>query len=365
MPLTRLIPILDGLIDDGRLAGWVAGIHEPGMTRIVTAGRRHLDGPTMDEDSLFALTSSTKPIAGALALRLVELGALAMDDPVNPWLPELAGMKVLVHPDGPLDNTVPAERPITLRHLLTMTPGFGWVREGGPLQAAMEVQHLGPGPFAPPLRPDEYLARLGDLPLANQPGELWRYHTSSDVLGILLSRATGRSVSDLLEEHVTGPLKMADTGFTGDPARLTTVYDSGPAGELVPFRVPDRYLVSPPQFESLAAGMVASAPDYLRFLAALANDGAPILEVASALAMRTDQLTPQQRLGAQGTLEEGCGWGHHVEVRPDHSIGWAGGFGTIGYANPRQGRAAVLFTAKSVGSAAVHTAFDAFWSVLD
>lgn len=326
--LDGLADTLDRLVDEGALAGWAAGVRDDGTSRLAAGGRRAAEEPA-------PIASCTKPMAGALTLRLVELGVVALDDPVAPWLPELAEPRVLARPGAPLDDTVPAQRPITLRHLLAMTPGFGWVDEGGPLAEAMAAQQVAPGPHAPPMPPDEYLRRLGGLPLASQPGEVWRYHTSSDVLGVLLARVTGRPVRDLLREHVTGPLGMTDTDF--------------PAGA---------------EFESLATGLTSTVPDELLFLAALAEGGGPILERASVRAMCTDQLTASQRSATAGLLAEGCGWGHHVEIRPDGLVGWAGGLGTLGYADTRRGRAAALFTWQGMDTAGTMEAFDAFWGLL-
>lgn len=325
-PLIALTRALDRLVAEGALDGWAAGVREGGRTRLAAGGRRGPEEPA-------PIASNTKPLAGVLTLRLAELGALDLDDPVAPWLPELAAPQVLVRPDGPLDDTVPARTPITARHLLTMTAGFGWV-ESGPLAAAMAEREVAPGPFAPPMGPEEYLRRLGGLPLADQPGAAWRYHTSSDVLGVLLARRTGRSVRALVAEHVTGPLGMTATDFPADIA-----------------------------FESLATGLTSTVPDQLLFLAALAGGGPPVLTAESARALGTDQLTPAQRRTAGDFLGEGCGWGHHVEVRPDGLVGWAGGLGTIGYADPGSGRAAALFTWQGVDHPGTQRAFAEFWQL--
>lgn len=327
-PLDRLAHTLDRLVDDGALEGWAAGVRADGTTTLAAGGRRAADEPA-------SIASCTKPMAGALTLRLVELGVVALDDPVAAWLPELAEPRVLVRPDASLDDTVAADRPITLRHLLAMTPGFGWVSEDGPLADAMAAAQVAPGPDAPPMSPDEYLRRLGGLPLADQPGALWRYHTSSDVLGVLLARATGRPVRDLLREHVTGPLGMTETDFPADAA-----------------------------FESLAAGLRSTVPDQLLFLGALADGGGPVLEPGSLREMCTDQLTASQRRGTTELLGDGSGWGHHLEVRPDGLVGWAGGLGTIGYAAPGRRRAAALFTWQGMDTAGTQAAFETFWDLL-
>lgn len=362
--LDDLAPTLDRLVDDGQLAGWVAGVADGAGQTIRTGGARSLDGRPMTEGTQFALSSNTKPIAGALAVRLVELGTLELDEALDPWLPELADPRVLVSPEADLTATVPAARPITLRHLLTMTPGFGWVSEPGPLATAISTRQLEPGPWGPPMRPDEYMTLLGTLPLANHPGTAWRYHTSSDVLGVLLARATGKSISTLLDEHVLRPLGMTDTTFTGDPDRMAVAYGPGDEGGLAPFRVPPGTYTAAPAFESLAAGLVSTIPDQLTFLRSLVG-GATVLSQQSLESMRTDVLSDEQRRTAQGFIEADCGWGLNIEIRPTGLIGWAGGLGTIGYADPETGRAAFLATQVSFDAPGTATAFDRFWELFD
>ncbi len=363
--LTALAETCDRLVDRGELAGWVAGVVTAGGQDIRVGGHRALDGPSMTADTQFAMSSSTKPIGGVLALRLVEQGVIGLDEPVRQWLPELAEPCVLTAPSAALDDTVAAERPITLRHLLTMTPGFGWVSEEGPLADALGEREIAPGPWGPPMSPDEFVSRLAALPLANQPGTAWRYHTSSDVLGVLLARAAGQSVAELLAEHVLGPLRMGDTSFVGDPSRMATVFGPGDDGGLAPFPVPSGTYTEAPPFESLAAGLVSTVPDQLAFLGSLSGAGPAILSAESLTAMGADHLTEEQRRTAEGFLDPGCGWGHHVEVRPGGPIGWAGGLGTIGYADPLTGRAAFLATQVSFDGPGTGTAFEEFWSLLD
>ncbi|GAB3820925.1 serine hydrolase domain-containing protein [Tessaracoccus terricola] len=353
---------LDSLVADGRLVGYVLGVREGDTSSVVAGGTRALGGPAMPPDAQFPLTSNTKPIGGVLAMRLVELGVLALDEPVDEHLPELAHPRVLARPDGPLDEVVVAERPITLRHLLTMTAGFGWM-ETGPLAEAMAEQQVSPGPYPPPMSPDEYLRRLGQLPLAGQPGQHWRYHNSSDVLGVLLARATGAAVSELLAEHVTGPLGIPDTGFVGDPERMPTGYGADAAGNLEPLTHPGEVFTRAPAFESLACGLVSTVADYLEFLPVLA-EGRPVISRGSAIQMATDQLTPAQRDSAAGFLEPGCGYGFQVETRPDGSVGWSGGLGTIGYTNPLTGKSAALFTPQSYEAPGTAKAFEQLWQLL-
>mgnify|MGYP002653884960 CR=1 FL=1 len=163
--LEDLTRTLDRLLDAGELTGWAVGVADADGASVRVGGTRSPGGAPMTPDTQVALSSSTKPIGGVLALRLVELAALSLDEPVAPWLPELAEPRVLVGPEADLTATVPAERPITLRHLLTMTPGFGWVSEPGPLADALAREQVAPGPFCPPMSPDDFMSRLGSVPL--------------------------------------------------------------------------------------------------------------------------------------------------------------------------------------------------------
>lgn len=353
---------LDALVDAGRLTGYVCGVRQDGRSRIVAGGTRSLGGPALDPDAVFPLSSNTKPVGGVLALRLVELGVLALDDPVATYLPELSAPRVLARPGGPIDRTVPASRPITLRHLLTMTAGFGWAGEGSPLSEAMSERQVAPGPYAPPMAPDEYLRLLGALPLADQPGRGWLYHTGSDVLGVLLARATGATVSELVAEHVTGPLGLADCGFTADPDRLPTSYGFGPDGDLRALDTRSRF-DHPPRFESLACGLVSTVADYLAFLDVLV-DGGTVLGAQYVEEMATDHLTARQRAAAEGFVGPGCGYGIQVEIRPDGAVGWAGGLGTIGYVDRRTGRCAAVFTTQSYDVPGTADALDSVWALL-
>lgn len=364
--LEALAPALDALVDDGRLVGWVAGVHDVDDAPVLASGgSRSADGPAMATDTVFAIASCTKPIAAVLALRLVELGVLELDSPIARWLPEFAAPRVLVSPDAPLTHTVPAQAPITLRHLLTMTPGFGWIAELGPLVAAMGAASLAPGPFPPPMDADEYVSRLAALPLANQPGTAARYHTSSDLLGVLLVRATGQPVADLLREHITHPLGLRDTGFVGDAARMATIHSASEAGDLTPLPLPEGMFTTAPRFESLATGLTSTVGDQLAVLASLVGVGPALLSPACVESMRSNHLSTDQRATAEDILDPGCGWGLNVEVRPSGIFGWAGGLGTIGYADPTTGRAAALATQVTVDASGTAAAFDAFWSLFE
>ena len=164
---------------------------------VVAAGVASVDGDPMRDDAIMRIKSMTKAITSVAALRLVEAGRLGLDKSLEEWLPELADRRVLTSPTAPLDDTVAAHRPITLRHLLTMGSGYGMEFGDSPLQKAMAHNGTEAGPDPVTLGADEWLARLAELPLAFQPGEGWRYHHSFAVLGILMARLTGRPLGGI------------------------------------------------------------------------------------------------------------------------------------------------------------------------
>ena len=146
---------------------------------VVAAGVASVDGDPMRDDAIMRIKSMTKAITSVAALRLVEAGRVGLDQSLEEWLPELADRRVLTSPTAPLDDTVPAHHPITLRHLLTMGSGYGMEFGDSPLQKAMADNGTEAGPDPVTLGADEWLARLAELPLAFQPGEGWRYPTRS------------------------------------------------------------------------------------------------------------------------------------------------------------------------------------------
>src|SRR5437588_786841 len=152
-------------------------------------------------------------------------GTLQLDEPVDRLMPELADRKVLRQLDSALEDTVPANRVITVRDLLTFRMGTGIVFAPPgtyPIQVAMEELELGQGPPQPsvPPEPDEWIRRLGTLPLVHQPGERWMYNTGADVLGVLIARSSGRPFEAFLRERLFDPLGMRDTGFGVPEGRL-------------------------------------------------------------------------------------------------------------------------------------------------
>lgn len=364
--------VTEAQVASGRFPGYVGAVRIGGRLEVRAGGRMAVepDSSAMREDTLFRIASITKPIGAALTLSLVQDGALALDDPIARWLPEAASPRVLVAPDAPLDRTNEAQRPITVRHLLTLTCGWGAVLEETPLQQAMMERGVYSGPLMPQMSGDEFVARVTALPLAFQPGEGWLYDTGIDLLGVLLARATGKPLSELVAERVTGPLGMTSTSFwTRDVERLATAYRPGPGG-LEVLDPPDGVFARPPDFEELSSGLVSTASDVLRFFSAMADGGQPVLTPRSVALMTTEALTDGQRRQALLIVGPGASWGMGTAVDVEAAEpwmapgrwGWTGGTGTSVYVDPARGTVGVLLTQREMTGPLDRN--DGFWTAV-
>src|SRR5262245_7796397 len=222
--LQRMHEVMAGHVASGRLPGLVTLVSRRGHTHADAIGTMAVGGGArMRRDTIFRIASMTKPIVAAAAMILVEECRLRLDDPVDPWLPELANRRVLRAVDSPLDDTVPATRAISLRDLLTFRLGLGAVMvfpPKHPIQHAMQDAGIAPGPALPSVAADELMKRYGSLPLVHQPGERWLYNSGSDILGVLIARASGKTLGDFLRERIFEPLGMRDSGFSVPEAKL-------------------------------------------------------------------------------------------------------------------------------------------------
>jgi CubicO group peptidase (beta-lactamase class C family) len=369
----RIWSVLDERVAEGRIPGYVAAVRIGGEAEIHPSGRTAFESAAapMADDTLFRIASVSKPIGAALTLALIEDGVFGLDDEIRHWLPEVATPRVLRHPDGPLDDTVPVAIAITVRHLLTFTAGWGAVMESTPLQAALIDAEVYPGPLPLPMTGDEYLRRLGALPLAFQPGQGWLYDIPMKVLSVLLSRATGMSLSDLVAQRITGPLGMRDTAFwSPDPQRLATAYQPTESGGFDVLDGPDGRWSGPPPFEELSGGLLSTGPDLLRFFAALADGGGPVLTSESVRLLRTDHLTEALRRQTAPILCDGQSWGlgTAVDIAPTQPWmmpgrwGWSGGTGTTAQVDPARGRIGILLTQRAMSGP--QDGFDAFWAAV-
>ncbi len=353
-------------------AGWapgmVAGIWHGGSTEYFATGVRTLGEPgLMRTHTPFRVASLGKLVAGALAASMIVDGTLALDDPVDMWLPELAYPRVLTSPGAPLDSTVPAEHDVTVRHLLTLTHGMGAIFGDTPLARAMAAAGIAPGPMTPAMTHDEFMHTVGRLPLEFQPGSRWSYHTGSDILSVLLARASQAPLHQVLAERITGPLGMDSTGFFANAAELPTAYRPTTDG-LAVLDAPAGAFSQAPAFESLGSGLVSTVPDYMRFLTALAQD--TLLPAEQRRQMTSDQLNDGQREGLAELAGPGISWGWQVAVDTQGcepwtapgGYGWSGGRGTTAHVNPQADFIGVLFTQRLM--AGPRETFNYFWEPL-
>jgi len=349
-------------VGDAGAPGVVALVARGDDVHVETLGHLSIGGPPIRRDSLFRIASITKPITAAATLALVEEGLIGLDEPVDRLIPELAGRRVLVRPDGPLDETVPAERPITTRDLLTFTFGFGMAAEmfmsptpWPVVQADAELRLATIHPPNRAVQPDTHtwIANLGSLPLIAQPGERWLYNTGASVLGVLAARAAGQPFGEVLRTRLFEPLGMRDTGFwTSETARLATAYRPTPDG-LAVWDEPGGMWSRPPAFEDGAARLLSTVDDLHAFAGMFLGRGPRVLFGESLRAMTSDQLTDAQK--ARGGLGpgffDGRSWSYCQAVYADGSFGWDGGYGSSWLVDPGRDLIVIVLTQREFESA--------------
>ena len=383
--LARMHAALERHVERGRIPGLVALVHQRGREHVDTIGTMAFDSEVpVRRDTIFRLASTTKPVTAVGAMILVEECKVRLDDPVDEWLPELAARRVLRTIESPLDDTVPANRPITLRDLLTFRSGYGelvFLSPTCPMQQALTEARLplSEWPFAG--TPDEFMKRLGSLPLVCQPGERWLYHMSAEILGVLIARVSGKSLGDFLRERIFEPLGMMDTGFHVPEAkldRLPTCYGTDFAtGKLVVLdEARGGYASRPPVFESGAGGLVSTVDDLLAFGRMMLVDdlcgGERILSRPSIELMTMDHLSPEQKSASPffENFWETRGWGLGLGIitaRNDLAdvpgrFGWDGAFGTSWYVDPREELIGVLLTQRRPDRLALPPVALDFWT---
>ena len=358
--LGRLHDVMERHVERGAAPGLVSVVSRRGEAHVDVIGAMALGGGPMERDTIFRISSMTKPVTAVATIILLEECVLRLDEPVDRLLPELADRRVVRRIDAPVEDTVPAHRPITVRDLLTFRMGFGGYFGPCPVSEAAAPLQLSLGPPEPslPPEPDEWMRRLSTLPLMCQPGERWLYHTGSDVLGVLIARATGRPFGTFLRERIFEPLGMKDTAFSVPPAdvgRLTTSYmTDAETGALRLFDEPSGQWSTPPAFPGGGAGLVSTADDFLAFAEMLLAGGSPILSRPSVETMTTDQLTPAQK-EVSGFFPgdfDARGWGFGVGIctRREHpampvgQYGWDGGLGSIWRNDPSEQMVTILMT---------------------
>jgi CubicO group peptidase (beta-lactamase class C family) len=355
--LERVAEIAASHVGPDQVPGLVALVASGDDVHVEALGSLSIGGPSIRRDSLFRIASTTKPITGAVTMALAGEGLVSLDEPVERLLPELATPRVLRRMDGPLDDTVAAQREITVRDLLTFTGGFGMhvgmfmAATPWPIMvAATEAQLATMGPPDPETapEPDEWIERLGSLPLMVQPGQRWLYNTGAQVLGVLCQRAAGASrYEEVLRTRLFEPLGMTQTAFAApDVARLATAYVNTLDG-LTVWDPPDGKWSRPPTFDDGAAGLLSTVDDLLAFAQMFRHGGAPVLSREAVREMTRDQLTPAQRAGQEAFLAERS-WGlcQSVIVSGERAgaFGWDGGLGSSFLIDPARDLVVIVLT---------------------
>jgi len=385
--LERMHRTLSGYVEREEMPGLVALVSHNDDVHVETLGVMSLDRPApMARDTIFRIASLTKPVAAVAAMILIEECELRLDASIEPWLPELANRRVLKSISSPIEDTIPAERAITVRDLLTSCMGFGSVMampDTHPIQKFIrEYQIGGDGPPLPTQTPgtDEWLRRLGSLPLMAQPGERWMYNLSSDVLGVMIARVAGQSLGTFMRERIFDPLGMNDTAFhvpAEKIARLPSCYSVNPQTNALDVYddAENSSWQAQPAFESGAGGLVSTIDDFFAFSRMMLNKGRhgseQILSRAAVELMTSDQLTPEQREGAEiffGTFSS-WGFGMAVDIHREQlfqtpgRFGWDGGLGTSAYTDPAENMIGIIFTQRLVDSPEPSNIFEDFWNL--
>ena len=355
--LAEIPAALQAVVDAGDLSGFVTLVWRKGeVAQVNTLGLRDVAaGLPMQRDTLFRIASMTKPVTSVAALMLLEEGKLRLDDPVAKWLPELAHMQVLKDPTGPIDQTYPAPRAITVEDLMSHRSGLAYgFTSVGPIGQAHE-DRLGP-PIGGQLTPEAWLQALGTLPLSYPPGDRFHYSHATEVLGFLVARVEGMPLGEVLQDRIFGPLGMTDTFFWCPPEkrdRMAKLYRIDPATDRLQ-DVSYPQTDAPPAFEGGGGGLISTADDYLKFARMMLGkgevDGVRLLKAETVEMMVQNRLSETQRqipfMGIPFWLGQGFGLGVSVITDPEKqawmgagshgAFGWPGAFGTWWQADPAE-----------------------------
>ena len=325
---------MHALVDQQKLAGVVTLLARKGkVVNLDAYGKQDLSAPTaMTTDSIFRIASMTKPICGVAMMQLYEQGKWKLDDPVARHIPEFAGLKVKTADGALVDQTTP----MTMAQLMSHTAGFG-------TSAVYTADNLGETDL------QGMIDKLAKLPLASQPGADWAYGPVVNIQGYVVEKLSGKSLDRYFQDHIFNPLKMPDTQFWTDPAKVSRVVriHTYADGKLVPAADP-RIQTTKPRFLAGSGGLVSTASDYFRFCQALLNggqlDGARILKPETVKLMRKSVLRPGVGVDLYGPVQKGVGFGMDFAVHENPAISglaqgqdsywWGGAFGTWFWIDP-------------------------------
>lgn len=368
--LARIDQTLKSDIDSGRIPGVVVAVARNGKLVYFKAFgyQDKAAGVPMTTDSIFSIASMTKPLAAVATMALFEDGRLMIGDPVSKYLPALGNMRVaLARGDvaaGSTIETVPAKRQMTIQDLMRHTSGLLYGGRG--TTVLHKMYPAGSVPAALEMTGDEFIKRISALPLAYQPGTVWDYSLSMDVLGLVVEKASGATLGEYLRERVFAPLKMSDSGFLVPPSKVSRYARSLPidpdSGKPQPL-----YLDStqPTKFECAGGCAVSTAGDYVRFAQMLLNggtlDGVRILGPRTVGFMVADHLGPEieNNIASVEPQRAGYGFGLGFAVRRQlggaSTIGspgdyfWNGASGTTFWVDPKE-QLVVVFMMLAPGS---------------
>jgi CubicO group peptidase (beta-lactamase class C family) len=310
----------------------------------------------VERNTIFRIASMSKPVTTAVAMILMERGVLRLEDPITKWAPEFAAMRVLRRPDSPLQDSYPAPRVITIEDLMTHRSGLAYsFTARGPLAQALKLRFG--FEFDSARTPDEWMKALASFPLSYAPGERFNYSHSTDLLGVIIGRATGLGTRTTMQQLLFDPLRMTDTDFWIPPEkrdRAAVLYRSSAPGNFLAVDLPGFMDPTPPSFSAGGQGLVSTADDYLAFARMLLQggelDGTRVLSENSIRLMTTNRLTPVQRRTLQFGIPffMGQGFGLGVSVIDDAgrnawmgtgregAFGWPGLFGGWWQADPAE-----------------------------
>ena len=348
--------LIQSYVDARKVSGMVAALgFGGGAPTVISAGVDGFAGPRVsDADSLYRIYSMTKPVTGMATIMLIDEGKLGLDQPLHEILPKFAQMQVQKVYDGPItaDNLEPAERPITIRQMLTHTAGLGYgIVQAGPIAEAFRARGVVPGLVTrlqvlpvfrgTPVQGLEVFAdRVAELPLVYQPGTKWSYSIGFDLLGRVIEVVSGQSFDRFLQDRLFDPLGMTDTHFQVPRAkaeRMTTSYLLA-GGNLIPIDLgADSIYFDDPPMPFGGAGLASTPRDYDKFLAMLLGlgefEGRRVMS-ERAVRLGTSNLLPDTVAPAaayeQGMWDFGAGGRVGKGVNAG-AFGWAGAAGTIGF----------------------------------
>jgi CubicO group peptidase (beta-lactamase class C family) len=352
--LKRLTAVMEREIAAGRAPGLsmlIARDGKVGFTR--TLGDLGPDGPAMSPDAIFRIYSMTKPIVSVAAMMLVEDGRMFLTDPLSKYIPSFAETMVGVENGDGLD-LVPLKRPITIQDLMRHTSGLTYGYTGtSKVQKLVAAARIG----SQERTLAEHMEALAALPLMHQPGEVWEYGVSTDVLGRVVEVVAGGKLGDVLRARIFEPLGMDDTAFFIPPDKLAREAKPMSPQIYTNLGIDPKPMTEPPRFESGGGGLLSTIGDYARFLAMLSGGGA--LDGERILGARTIRFMASDHLGpnvdrSHALLAPGHGFGLGFGVRLQYglattpgSVGdyfWGGWAGTTFKVSPQDSLFAIFLT---------------------